>query len=191
MGLAIGTALYAVSTVAGLIGNKSREKQQKATNAVNKRLGKLQNSIVTDTSIKNQLKEFQEFSENQKRLSSSQNVELYSGGMSTKSSVFSGVKHEQKADYYEGVQNLREGVKKAENDKKIMDLQTDLSYNNANASAKSQNNSFDLLINNAMKYSQYYSVNKDTKETGSLLDKAVGAINSASSVFGVKSKIGG
>ncbi|MGL5051032.1 MAG: hypothetical protein ACRC6E_10470 [Fusobacteriaceae bacterium] len=191
MGIGIGTAMYAANTIVGLIGNKQNQKKQIATNEANRRINKLQNSIVTETNVKNQLKEFQEFSENQKRLSSSQNVELYSGGMSTKSSVFSGVKHEQTADYYEGVQNLRENVKKINNDKKIMDLQADISYNNANEEAKQKYNNFDLLINNATKYKQYYDTAKDTSDVDNLLKNAVGKINSASSVFGVKSKLGG
>lgn len=191
MGIAISTALYAVKTVSDLMGNSSKKKSQKEINAYNLRMSKLNNSIKTSNDITEQIKYFRDFSKEQAKLSSTQNVELYSGGISTKSSVFAGVKHEQEADYYASVQEMRENINKIEENKKMADLEAEMAYKSANKQANEQYNGFNSIVNNALSYYSHKQTLDENVDLEGKIGEMKDKISGLNSVFGVKSRLGG
>jgi hypothetical protein len=134
-------------------------------------LQKINNSINYSNNVIDQLKRFEEFADQQQLIVSDQNVTLYSGGTSSKSSVFAGVQHNNRADYYKGVQNLKENIDDLKNNKRKLDLETERSFNLAQAEASGKYNEFSVILNNAMGYYNYATTvssnNKLAKEIAS------------------------
>ncbi|MGL6098870.1 MAG: hypothetical protein ACRC0G_04510 [Fusobacteriaceae bacterium] len=186
--MVMGTAIHAVSLVSSLMGGAKQAKNAQRQAEVNARLNKINNETVMYDSITDQLKQFKSFSDENAKISSAKNVELYSGGMSTKSSVFYGVKHEDQKDYYGTMQDLRENVKKIQNNKKKMDMQVDLGLMNDMTNISNSNNSLEKILNSAAKYYDFYNDAKGATKYKEDTKKVAVEVKEAEAVFGVKKR---
>lgn len=180
----IAGALFAVSTISGLASSKKQIKNNIATNKMNTRIQKINNSFVESTEIKNQIKQFQNFSEQHKQLAGAKNVALMSGGLSNKSSVFAGVKYDNQKEYYKAVQLFEDNIKQVEENKRRADINAEIGMNIANQNAMASYDGFNKIVNNAM---QFYNYAQRETGTADIRQKAVEATaqgNKLSSVFG-------
>lgn len=188
--MSFALAMFAVSTITGLVESKNNKERAKKTNEYNYKATKLNNTLAYNRTVKEQTEDFKDFMEKQAQVTGAKKVTLYQGGVSKKSSVFAGVEHESKSDYYEAIQKYKDNLEDAKNNLERANTDVQIGFVNANASASAKYNGFNEIINNALSFYNYSQITGDTSKVNGLLGevnkKIDGAKNISNSLLGGK-----
>lgn len=180
--MSIALALFAVSSITGMVEAKNNRERAKRTNDFNYKVTRLNNTLAYNRTIKEQTEDFKNFMENQAQITGAQKVTLYQGGVSKKSSVFAGVEHENKSDYYEAIQRYKDNLEDAKNNLERANTDAKIGFVNANASASAKYNGFNDILNSALNFYNYSQVTGDTSKVNGLLGEVNKKIDSAKKI---------
>lgn len=183
--MGFGAIMFGVSAVLGLSEGKSNRESAMKTNEYNYKVQKINNTLAYNTTLKDQIEDFKNFVDAQSKVVSEQKVTLFTGGISKKSSVFAGVKHEAESGYYEAIRKYKENLEMAENNLERANIDAEMSFVNANAQASNKYNGYSDIINSALQFYNYTNITRDTGKTVGLLGKVNEKINQATSLFGI------
>ena len=180
--MSFALAMFAVSTITGLTETSSNKKRAKLTNEYNYKVTRINNTLAYNRTVKEQTEDFKNFMEQQAQVTGAKKVALYQGGVSKKSSVFAGVEHESKSDYYEAIQKYKDNLEDAKNNLERADTDAKIGFVNANAQASAKYNGFNEIINNALSFYNYSQITGDTSKVNDLLGQVNKKIDTAKGI---------
>ncbi|MGL5050472.1 MAG: hypothetical protein ACRC6E_07560, partial [Fusobacteriaceae bacterium] len=167
-------AMASFQAVNTLISNRSQGKIAGIQNET----AHFQASKNKDLAIKNQLKSFENFAKEQQKGIGSQNVAVAFSGMSRKSSVVESMGRENRTDYYDTAQSLKENIDTIKEQENIDKLNAQINYRNIKAQLHKSN--VDTLVKFGMDaYSATSSAKANANAIGSI-DADMASVNDSS-----------
>ncbi|MGL5051595.1 MAG: hypothetical protein ACRC6E_13355 [Fusobacteriaceae bacterium] len=157
-------AMASFQAVNTLISNKSQGKIAGIQNET----AHFQASKNKDLAIKNQLKGFESFAKEQQKGIGSQTVAIAVSGMSRKSSVVESMGRENRTDYYDTAQSLKDNIDTIKEQENIDKLNAQINYRNTKAQLAKSN--VDTLVKFGM---DAYSATSNAKSNAN----AIGSID--------------